>query len=413
MSEQAPNVNCTYPYSGANCTLTFADELGGIWTACEAVSLSVFGILSTVGLFISLSMVRKDGFQFSGDHRLVHLSTLLSILSVVRCVDGNGWAATYPFWFGLLLYDIGGCIVFSIWLNVVYSWALFLCRVVLTRSQKFARAAKYAFRASLIFVWTLQPLATLIAFVHHPFYIGKCMHYVFSLIILGVWMSGEICSCFLIHRVLMDAQRRYGQDRTGVYTSKDAESVTVPPSAADPEEKKEEGMASRRRRMAVRRIHRLNLILIFIEILAIFAMAYSLSNWLDSQYGLEPPNVIPLPTPGGVFFEYVLDIVFALIATTMFWFFRPSRNRRRSDANARGADLDNSSHSQSHNESHNEVESPRGQFRKASTGPMSMSLVGIGPSSKFTSQAELSEPEVVQVSEEVVQVSEVSSEQKN
>ncbi|KJE97094.1 hypothetical protein CAOG_07565 [Capsaspora owczarzaki ATCC 30864] len=385
-ADPAPNENCSFPFSGEHCDKTFADELGGSYIAAQAIFLSANSLLVIIGCVCSYYITRKSGgFTWSVDNALVYMATVMALLGIIRCVDGNAWSDMYPMWFASLLYDVTTCLLITMWLTLVNSWATFVCKAVLSRTHNFGRIAKITFRASLVYSWITQPLSTLITYTIE-FYVGKCLRYAFSTLIIAIWILLSSYFAFIIHRVLVEAQKRYGdvqnssssnhQHKSDSHSKEHESSSTAHKSGDNTSSKgkgrRVEGVASRRRRLAVKRIQRMNLLLILLECLGTFAVAYSLVSWVQNKYSLTPPNVIPLPQGSDIVFEFIFDIMFVIVCVAVFWFFRPTRETKASNSRA-AADQDDAADV----EATVEIGPPRVSSRHASGGTLSMSYVGM------------------------------------
>ncbi|KJE95745.1 hypothetical protein CAOG_06165 [Capsaspora owczarzaki ATCC 30864] len=355
MSDHPPNENCSFPMTGPNCTETFADSLGGSFVAVQATLATVFVLMTVIGLIGSYRLTKKTGFCLAIENAMTYCATFCCLIGAIRQVDANGWRDVYPLWVAMLLYDLGTSAALNCWLLVVHSWAVFVCRAVVSRRSKLARIVKHVYVASVVYAWVSQPFATMIEFVIEPIWIGKVTHYGLSLVLFAVWVGGGSYFATIIHRVLVEAQRRYGDISTaGSNTanhapSTDAKSTTNATSVVAGSTEggtttmttatgksgtthQETGtdysrVASKRRRLAVRRIQRMNILVIILEIIALLMTAYSIFNWLSNKWSVDPPNVIPLPTAGDILVEHLFDILHLLVCAAVFWFYRVTRSK--------------------------------------------------------------------------------------
>ncbi|KJE95744.1 hypothetical protein CAOG_06164 [Capsaspora owczarzaki ATCC 30864] len=350
MSTRFANENCSFPLTGPNCTENFADSLGGAYVAWQATLATAFVLMTLIGLFSSYRLIRKNGFCFALENALTYIATFCCFIGAIRQVDGNAWREVYPFWFAMLLYDLGTSAALHCWLMVLNSWAVFVCRVVVSSQSKLTKIVRHVYVASVVFAWVSQPFATLIEFVIHPIWIGKMTHYGLSLVLFAVWAGGGIYFATIIHRVLVEAQRRYGDistvgSQTGNHAaSTDAEMTATGKSGTATGKSgtatgtgtgnghQDTGadysrIASKRRRLAVRRIQRMNIVIVILDIVALAITGYSILNWLSNKWSATPPNVIPLPTAGGLLLYHLFDILHLLVSAATLWFYRVTRSQ--------------------------------------------------------------------------------------
>ncbi|KJE92149.1 hypothetical protein CAOG_03168 [Capsaspora owczarzaki ATCC 30864] len=340
-----PNENCSVPFTGPNCDETFADSLGASFTALQATFASIFIVLALYSLYNTYLIIKKTGFCFETENCMLYMCSISMVIGAVRSVDAQGWADIYPLWLPSLMYDTGSSATITIWLLLVGSWADFVMRAVLVKHKRFARFLKKMRMATIAYCWISQYFATIIIYAVKPYWAGKLLRYCLAIVIFAVWLSTSSYFGCIIHRVLREAQRKYGDISSGsasvtkghsmtssvigtTTTTTTTTNATTKSTPADKQDKEMHALARKRRRLALRRIDRLNFLLLLLELAAIIVLAVSANSWATDRYNLEPPNVVPLPqTAGDLIFEHIFDILYILVASVCLWFYRVDRSK--------------------------------------------------------------------------------------
>ncbi|KJE92013.1 hypothetical protein CAOG_03050 [Capsaspora owczarzaki ATCC 30864] len=328
-----PNANCSVPYAGENCDMTFGQVLGGPLIAIQATLGTLFCIELAIGIVLSYRLTVKNGLCLEMNNVMIYVATFLAFWGGIHQIDNRGWHAIYPLWFASLLYDICTSASFTCWLISSNAWAKFVCRAVLQRNSRVAVVVRLAFPVTLAFIWFTQPFATLLMYAIIPFWIGKIVRYMCVCAVFGVWVVGSCYFAWIIRGVLKAAQKRHGdlssQDepqRSQHSGSSDHPSTSNHGASSNNKSGgNNNNLAKRRRQLALRRIYRLNGYGIILQLAGLGGVAYNLATYFRERDDLHPPHVLPTPSRGDMVFSFLFDVVHLLVAAMVLWFFRGSR----------------------------------------------------------------------------------------
>ncbi|KJE95256.1 hypothetical protein CAOG_05729 [Capsaspora owczarzaki ATCC 30864] len=332
------NSNCSTPYLGPNCDVTFAENLGASYQVVQGLLCTLLIGASLFGLVQSYRITCKNGWCTKLDNTVIYLSTLTAISAAIRQVDSSGWRGVYPTWVTSVLYDVSTCFILTVWMRVVLSWATFVSRSVAASFR--SRLFQWGYYAAVAYAWFTQLISTLFMFTTGPYWAGKVAMYALLCGVIAAFFCCSFVFAYRIRKLLAQAQARYGDNSASSHRKDNPSSskgdtsfaISVDGSkidgaASSAKAKAAEGLASKRRRLAIQRIYRMTMWAMVIQVIGLLALFYNIIKWSTSQYNLDPPHVQPVPKVGDLIVAHIFDLVHFMAAVFFLWYYRVSRSR--------------------------------------------------------------------------------------